>query len=369
MPARHTPRSLPELLLKQQNQQAPRQNRRSTLRRPQWNTTPDSVVAWGWYVDGERVDTDDLDLASQRASEGEGFVWLGLKDPTDADMAQFARRFDLHPLAIEDAVEGHTRSKLEVFDDTVFTVVSTVNYIDHDITDEAPEIVETGQIMVFMGPNFVMTVRRGESTPLQTLRRRLENQPQRLSEGPYFVLYSVLDVIVDDYGRVVTEFETDVEELEVEVFSARDDKEIDRLYAVKRELIEFRRAVVPLTAPLAQLANRSFPNIPEDARAYFREVADHHTEAREAIQSFDDMLSNMMDATIARVSLEDNRDMRRMSAALAVLVPPTTIGSVYGMNFDRMPELHTQYGYFVALGVMFTAMLSIYLWFRHKKWL
>ena len=332
-------------------------------------TLPDSLVAWGWYVDGARMAGDDLELATARATDGEGFVWMGLKDPTDADMEQFARSFQLHPLAIEDAVEGHTRSKLEVFDDTLFTVISTVAYLEHAAVTPSSEIVTTGQIMVFLGPNFVLTVRRGSATPLHALRARLQLEPQRLAEGPHIVLYAVLDHVVDDYMQVVDEFENDIDRIEADVFGSQDGGEVDRVYQIKSELIEFRRAVVPLGQPLSQLAQRNFANIPDDARAYFREVADHHLEAREAIISFDDMLTNIMQASLARVTLEDNQDMRKISAAVAILAVPTTLGAVWGMNFTYMPELHARYGYAAALVIMVVAMILTYLFFRRRNWL
>ncbi len=161
-------------------------------------------------------------------------------------MAQFATRFNLHPLAIEDAVEGHTRSKLEQFGDTLFAVISTVAYIDHDELTETSEIVSTGQIMLFCGPHFVMTVRRGEQAPLKELRTKMEARPQRLSHGTWEILYAVLDKVIDDYNAVVHEFEKDIEEVETAVFSPRGGiVHIDRVYNLKRELIEFRRAVAP----------------------------------------------------------------------------------------------------------------------------
>lgn len=340
---------------------------RRTARR--WATTPDSLVAWGWYVQGLRQDTDDLNLAAARARTGDGFVWLGLKDPTDDDMASFARQFDLHPLAIEDAVEGHSRSKLEQFGDTLFAVISTVAYVDHVSIMETSEIVSTGQIMVFVGRNFVMTVRRGENTPLYKLRAELETEPGDLAVGPSYVFYKVLDRIVDDYMDVVAAFEDDIDEAEEDIFGTQGVHEIDRVYNLKRELIEFKRAVVPLGAPLAALATRGYPAIPAESRAYFREVADHHTDAREAILSFDEVLATILQAGLARIGVVDNQDMRKLSAAVAILAVPTTIGAVYGMNFDNMPELHTQNGYFVILGVMFLGMLATYLWFRKNKWL
>lgn len=330
---------------------------------------PDSLVAWGWYVDGVRMEGADLAAATDRARAGEGFVWMGLKDPTDADMSGFARSFDLHPLAIEDAVQGHPRSKLDVFDDTVFTVMSTVDYVEHATLTDTSEIVTTGQIMLFLGPHFVLTVRRGEASPLRTLRARLEAEPERLAQGPHIVLHAVLDLVVDDYLRVVDAFENDIDEIEADVFGSQDGGEVGRVYQIKRELIEFRRAVVPLGQPLSRLATGSFTTVPESARAYFREVADHHLGAREAIVSFDDMLTNIMQASLARVSLKDNQDMRKISAAVAILAVPTTLGAVWGMNFQYMPELHAHYGYAAALIVMLAAMGATFLFFRRRNWL
>lgn len=341
--------------------------RRTNGRR--WATTPDSVQAWGWYVDGRKEEADSLHVATERAKMGEGFVWLGLKDPTDEDMASFARQFELHPLAIEDAVEGHTRSKLEQFDDTLFCVISTVAYVDHETVTETSEIVSTGQIMIFVGENFLLTVRRGDNTPLRSLRRELETMPDELVVGPAFVFYKILDRVVDEYMAVVSEFEIDIDEVEEDIFSRQGTKEVDRVYNLKRELIEFKRSVVPLAAPLQALSTRNYPVIPDDTRAYFREVADHHTDSREAIASFDEVLSTILQAGMARISLEDNRDMRRLSAILGILAVPTTMGAVYGMNFDNMPELHYDYAYYVVLTVMVLGMLASYLAFRRRHWI
>ena len=336
---------------------------------PRWHTTPDSVVAWAWYVEGVRQDVDDLHVAVEGAQVGEGFVWLGLKDPTDEDMLQFARRFHLHPLAIEDAVEGHTRSKLEVFGDTLFAVISTVAFVEHGEITETSEIVTTGQIMVFLGENFVLTVRRGEQSPLRDLRSWLETRPEFLKLGPHIVLYSVLDRVVDDYMQVVADIEEDVDDLEEIVFAPNGTVQLPQVYQLKREVIEFRRAVSPLSLPLSVLAARDMPFVPEDSRAYFREVADHHTEAREAVGSFDDVLTTLLQAGLARLSVKDNQDMRKISSAVAILAVPTVIGAIYGMNFAHMPELDHRYGYFITLGVMATLMAVLYLVFRRNRWL
>lgn len=343
---------------------------RPPSRRPrQWATTPDSVVSWGWYVNGMRQDCVDLDLATSRAQAGDGFVWLGLKDPTDEDMSGFARQFDLHELAIEDAVEGHTRSKLEEFGSTLFAVISTVAYVEHDALTSSSEVVSTGQIMVFTGPNFVMTVRRGEHTPLQTLRAKLEGEPEDLARGPHYVLYQVLDTVVDRYIDVVADLEDDVDTVEEWVFSRQGVPELDRVYQLKREIIEFRRSVMPLAGPLQALATRDFVAIPTEAQAYFREVADHHTEAREQVASFDEVLTTLLQAGLARASVTDNQDMRKISAAVAILAIPTTIGAIYGMNFGNMPELGWRYSYFAVLAAMAVAMVITFIVLRRNKWL
>ncbi|MDO5683363.1 MAG: magnesium and cobalt transport protein CorA [Propionibacteriaceae bacterium] len=326
-------------------------------------------MAWGHYVEGVRQDVPDFDLAAGRATAGDGFVWLGLKDPSDEDMAGLAARFHLHPLAIEDAVEGHTRSKLEQFGDTLFCVISTVAYVDHAEVTDSSEIVSTGQIMVFVGEHFVMTVRRGEHAQLKDMRTNLENKPERLAHGTYEVLYAVLDKVIEDYLTVVSEFETDIEDVESAVFSRQGTNEVDQVYQLKRELIEFKRSVVPLGMPLHALATRPLAAIPVTAQAYFRELSDHHLEAREAIQSFDEVLTTILSAGLARASVADNQDMRKISAFVAIVAIPTMIAGIYGMNFENMPELQTRYGYFVVLGAMITIMLGLYLGFRRNKWL
>jgi len=331
--------------------------------------TADSVVAWAWYVDGVRRPVTSLAVAARQALAGEGFVWLGLKDPLDEDLQALAEQFDLHPLAVEDAAHGHRRSKLEVFGETLFMVLSTVAYVDHEELTATSEVVATGQVMVFLGKRFVITVRRGEHAQLSSLRRALEADPERLSGGPSEVLYAIADKIVDDYLGVVAEFETDVDETETRVFSRSGQHEVDRVYQLKRELIEFKRSVLPLGAPLMRLATRDLPGITPDSRAYFRELADHHTEAREAVASFDEVLSSILQAGLARASVADNEDMRKISAWVAIVAVPTMVAGIYGMNFDNMPETHWHYGYFAVLALIALIMTSLYLGFKRNRWL
>ncbi len=330
---------------------------------------PSSVVAWAWYVDGVARTGTSMTAAARAAAGGDGFVWLGLKDPTDADLEGLAEQFDLHPLAIEDAVHGHTRSKLETFGSDLFMVISTVAYVDHEELTDTSEIVTTGQVMIFLGDHFVITVRRGEHAQLSTLRALLEADPARLSRGPTEVLYAIADKIIDDYLDVVAEFEVDLDEVETRVFSRGGSHEVDRVYQLKREMIEFKRCVVPLGAPLLRLATRDLPVVPPDAKAYFRELADHHTQAREAVGSFDEVLSSILQAGLARASVADNEDMRKISAWVAIVAVPTMVAGIYGMNFDNMPELHWHYGYFAVLALILAIMVGLWAGFKHNRWL
>jgi magnesium transporter len=336
---------------------------------PPAGSPPSSVVAWAHYVDGHRTDHEHMDVATARAVAGEGFVWLGLKDPTDTDLKRFASQFNLHPLAVEDAVEGHTRSKLEQFGDTLFMVISTIAYVAHDHVTATSEIISTGQIMIFVGEHFVMTVRRGEHAQLGALRTQLESDPGRLASGPWTVLYAVADKVIDDYVSLVDELGEDVDDVESRVFSRQGQHEVQAAYQLKRELIEFKRAVLPLGLPLQQLASRDFVVIPPEARAYFREVADHHVEAREAAASFDEVLTSILQAGLARSSVADNEDMRKISAWVAIVAVPTMIAGIYGMNFDNMPELHWRYGYFGILAVIVVVMAALYVNFKRNRWL
>lgn len=328
-----------------------------------------TIVAWGHYVDGHRQPRDDIDRAARRALDGEGFVWLGLKDPTNEDLRRFAVMFDLHPLAVEDAVEGHDRSKLEQFGDTLFMVISTIAYAEHDAVTATSEIISTGQIMVFVGEHFVLTVRRGEQSQLSGVRARLEQYPERLAHGPWEVLYALGDKIIDDYLDVTREMGADVDEIEERVYARQGRNEVDAVYQLKRELIEFRKAVVPLGLPLHSLATREFPAVPDEARPYFRELADHHVQAREAVGSFDEVLSSILDASVARISVADNEDTRKISAWVAIAVVPTLIAGVFGMNFHNMPGLGWYYGYFAVLGLMAAIMLALFIGFKRNHWL
>jgi magnesium transporter len=338
------------------------QRKRPTPPPPKPQQPPNSVIDWGWYIDGVRQPADDVATAARHAvAEKQGFVWLGLKDPTDADLHALPQQFDLHPLAIEDAVEGHTRSKMEIFGDDLFMVISTVAYVEHKQLSDAAEIVSTGQVMVFLNEHFVITVRRGEHAPLGNIRRMLE--------GSWTVLYSIADMIIDDYQDVVAEFETDVDEVEAEVFAEDGERKVNNVYRLKRELIEFKRSVVPLGQPLHRLSTREYTMIPVEAQAYFRELHDHHIAAAESVASFDEVLSSIMQAALARLSVSDNQDMRKLAAWAAMIAAPTALAGIYGMNFSWIPGANSHWGFLIFCAIIAAVMIAVWIGFKKNKWL
>jgi magnesium transporter len=330
----------------------------------------DCIVDCGLYVDGERTAfTGDYADAARRAREEGGFVWLGLHEPSASQVEGIAAEFDLHPLAVEDAVKAHQRPKLERYDNMLFVVLKTVRYVEHEEVTSTSQIVGTGEIMIFIGPHFAITVRHGQHGELRSVRRRLESEPDLLVRGPSAVLYAVADTVVDAYMSVAAETQTDVEELEASVFAPGRSRDVERIYQLKREVLELRRAVMPLSAALHTLAERALPQVPEDVREYFRDVADHHNRVADQISGFDELLSSILQANVARINLSENEDMRRISAWAAIFVVPTAICSVYGMNFTHMPETHWRFGYPAVMAVIFIICFLLYRGFKRNGWL
>lgn len=326
-------------------------------------------VVYSWWVAGRPSQDVDLETALARAKAGEGFVWVGLHKPTQGTVEVLGDILDIHELVVADAVHGHRRSKLEQFDENLFMVASTVSYVDRDEEEAVPEIVSTGELMIILGPYWVVTSRQRGRSRMPEVRALVERVSADMPEGPWQVLHACLSVAIDDFLRVVAQMQDDVEDAEELVFGPSRGVEVDKPYQIKRELIEFRRCVSPLCAPLAQLAAHDFALVPDEARPYFRDLSDLVQETRENIHIMEDQLTNILQAALAMVSVSDNRDMRKISAAVAILAVPTTIGAVYGMNFDNMPELHWQYAYFAILGLNVVLMLGLYLVFRRIRWL
>ncbi len=325
------------------------------------------VVDCAVYVDGARLPgrfTHDRALAEVRR-RGEGFVWIGLHEPAAEQLTGIAEVFDLHELAVEDAVHAHQRPKLERYDDTLFTVLKTVRY--HGST--ASEAVETGEVMVFLGRDFVITVRHGDHSGLHHVRRRLEADPEQLALGPSTVLHAIADHVVDGYLAVTSSIEDDIEELEREVFTPRSAPDAERIYAMKREVLELRRAVVPLGGPLRKLTEGYSALVPHDVRSYFRDVDDHLVTVVERITSFNELLTSLVDAALAKITMQQNGDMRKIASWVAIVSVPTMVAGIYGMNFDHMPELRWTYGYPMVLAFTATVCLLLLRVFRRNQWL
>jgi magnesium transporter len=327
----------------------------------------DVIVDCALYRRGCRVPLDegtDIAAAYKAANHNEDdFVWVGLFEPTEQEMNKVADTFDLHPLAVEDAVMAHQRPKLERYREAIFMVLKTIWYVDAD------DAVETGEIAVFVGSNYVVTVRHGEGAELGVTRRDLEQHTEVLGHGPYAVLYSVCDRVVDAYESVAAELETDVDEIELSVFSDNRSNDSQRIYTLKREVAEFRRAVAPLREPLTRFAQCQVSGMPQAAGAFFRDVTDHALRVYEQIENIDSLLSSAHDAHMARISVQQNDDMRKISAWVAMAAVPTMIAGIYGMNFDHMPELGWTYGYPLAVLVMVVICGGLFRLFKKSGWL
>ncbi|MEV0904841.1 magnesium and cobalt transport protein CorA [Streptomyces hokutonensis] len=331
-----------------------------------------SVVKCVTYQDGVRVPVggDLVDAVERVRKKDDGFVWLGLHEPTNEEFAGIAELFDLHPLAVEDAIEAHQRPKVERYGETLFAVFKTVCYVEHEKLTATSEVVDTGEIMVFVGAEFVITVRHGRHGSLGPLREELESNPRQLAKGPAAVLHAIADHVVDDYLSVTDSVQADIDQVETDVFAengARADP--GRIYQLKRELLELKRAVVPLSGPLEALSTRPMRVVGPEIQAYFRDVSDHLLRAKEQIASFDELLNSILQAHLAQVTVAQNEDMRKITAWAAVIAVPTMVCGVYGMNFDHMPELHWRFGYPLVLGVISVACLALYRGFRRNGWL
>ena len=333
--------------------------------------TRDPIVRCAVYAKGQIV-THDVSFreASRIARESDGFVWMGLHEPTAHDFEPIAEEFGLHPLAVEDAIVAHQRPKLERYDDTLFLVLKTCRYVEHETLTASSEVIATSEVMVFLGANFVITVRHGDFGELGEMRRRLENDDNGLLElGPAAVMYAVADTVVDRYLDVANDVEIDLDELEESVFSPNRSQDASRIYQLKRELLELKRAVSPLAVPLQTLSTRSLPLVPEPIREYFRDVEDHLSRVRDTVSGLDELLSSILQASIARLSLSENEDMRKITSWAAIFAVPTAIAGIYGMNFDFMPELHWEYGYPAVILVIATICFLLYRGFKRNHWL
>ncbi len=315
------------------------------------------------YVDGRRAAVPrSLRETYEICREGRGFAWIGLHEPTEEEFASVAGEFGLHPLAVEDAVNAHQRPKIERYDDTLFAVLRSARYVDET------ETVEFGEIHVFLGEDFVVTVRHGEASALDRVRRRLEEEPDLLRRGPMAVLYAIMDRVVDDYEPVVEGLENDIDEIETEVFSGNAGAS-RRIYLLSREVIDFRRAVQPLPGELRPLVEGSFGEADAELGRYLRDVQDHALKVMERAEAFRELLNNILGVNLTLVGVNQNDEVKKISSWAAILFAPTLVAGIYGMNFDHMPELYWLLGYPFALALMLAVAVSLYLIFKKRGWL
>jgi magnesium transporter len=342
------------------------------------------VVNNAIYVDGRRAAAPaSLDRTFEEMRQcpvhGNSFCWIGLLRPTPEEIEAVAKEFDLHGLAVEDTIKAHQRPKLERYGDVLFVALRPARYVDRD------EIVEIGEVHLFIGPEFVITVRHAAEPDLGEVRKRLEAEPDLLDHGPWAVLYSVMDKIVDDYGPVLDGLQADIDEIEVQVFDG-DPGASKRIYQLSREVIEFQRAVEPLRDIFDELRDRlkeqATANDLELRRA-LRDVADHAVRVMERLDSFRQLLVNILQvnsalvgqrqneemARLTQAGYEQNEQLKRISSWAAILFAPTLVASIYGMNFTDMPELHWTLGYPFALVLMVLLGVVLYRMFKHRGWL
>ncbi|MBN9105148.1 MAG: magnesium and cobalt transport protein CorA [Propionibacteriaceae bacterium] len=326
-----------------------------------------AAIDWAHYVDGERQPGSDFARACRAAASGNGFVWLGLFEPSAAQLDGLRDVFGLHPLALEDAGNSRQRPKLERYEDgALFLSLRTLGYVDSHVRGEGGEIVQTGTATVLVGDWYALTVRHGRHAPLQPVRLSLEARPEQLARGPIAVVHGVIDSVVDDYLRVADEVAEDVEEIESHVFATGGTPQVERIYQLKRDLIEMKRTVAPLLGPLRKLAEAQGDG---EMRQYFLDVHDHLEQVREQVGSYDELMSSILQAAVARLSVSENEDMRKISAWVAIAAVPTMVAGIYGMNFDFMPELTSPWGYPAVLLGMGTVCLLLYRNFRRQRWL
>jgi magnesium transporter len=324
------------------------------------------IVDCAHYRHGRRQHEPPMsldDAAAIVAREEEGFVWLGIFEPSPAELGEIQDHFGLHELAVEDAQSFHLRPKVERYADGIyFVVLRTARYVDER------EEVEFGEISLFVGPRFAITVRQGIASDLHPARLRLEQRPELLEQGSASVLWAVLDQVVDDYVPVVEGLERDIEELEAMVFSAAVAP-TERIYFLRREVSDFYRAVHPLLGPLDALERGAYPDVSQSLREYFRDVNDHLKLVNEEVAAQRDVLVTILQANMAVLSVQQNEAVRKISGWAAVIAVPTFIASLYGMNFEHMPELGWRLGYLAVVLFMLLAAIALYRFLKHVRWL
>jgi len=321
------------------------------------------IVDYAVYEGGHRVeDAIPLDELHERSQANHGFAWIGLFEPTAEEFDSVAGEFNLHPLAVEDAITAHQRPKLERYGDSLLFVLKTARW------DAEADDVRFGEVLLFIGDDFIISVRHGE-LDLHGVRQQLESQPDILECGPSAVLYAIVDSVVDGYEPVVEALDASISGIERDVFSGSRRNPTERIFARKRDVLELYGAIVPLLEPVEILARAGFPQINPKMKPYFRDVHDHLLREYGRVQQLREVLTSILTANLTQASIRQNEDVRKISAWAAIIAVPTLITGVYGMNFDHMPELGWSFGYPAALTLMASICGLLYWRFRKSGWL
>ena len=328
------------------------------------------IIGTGAYRDGQRIDHDpdlsghqDFTELADACGADSGFVWVGLLDPGPGELNEAARTFGIHPLAVEDALLSHERPKVDVFGDTLTVVLRPARYL------EDVEQVEFGQITMMASPRHILVVRHGNAVPLTNLRARMEAKPDWLAQGPGAVMHAIVDEVVDAYAPVLHGISDDIDEVEETVFSSSRESPTQRIYELKREVLEFGRAAVPLGDAVAKLSTLEHPVLNDELRRYFADTNDDVRHVVDQVLTDRELLNGALEANLTQVSVRQNEDMRKISAWVAILAVPTMIAGIYGMNFEEMPELGTRFGYYVVLGVIVVVCAVLHRIFKRSGWL
>jgi magnesium transporter len=321
------------------------------------------IVDCGVYEKGRRREGKlSLEQAHEASRAEDAFVWLGVAEPSAEEFGVIAKQFNLHELAVEDAVKAQQRPKVELFGDTLLVVVKTINRPDPSHT------VEVGELLLFVNSDFIITVRHGEGA-LSSVRERVERRPDLLAHGTGVVLYAILDHVVDDYGDVAQAVDGEIQAVEREVFSSERANPVQRIYKLEREVLDLYRVVSPLLEAVDEISEGQFEAIPSALDDYFRDVHDHLQRVTGRVAGFRELLNGALQANLTQVSVRQNEDMRKISAWVAIAAVPTMVAGIYGMNFDHMPELHWRYGYFTVLILIALVCLALYRRFKRVGWL
>jgi magnesium transporter len=322
------------------------------------------VVSCAAYADGRRVAEVAIPDISEVLAQPDRFVWIGLHEPDEALLREVQREFRLHDLAVEDAHRAHQRPKLERYGDSLFVALRTAQM------DPATRRADFGETHIFVGPRYVVSVRHGASVSYAEVRTRCEATPRRLAQGPGYVLYALMDFIVDQYFPIVEALEEDLDALEEEIFGRTLDRETTaRIYRLKRDLLEVKRAVSPLVDVCNRLTRFEDDLIPEDTRLYFRDIYDHAIRINEMVDTARELLTTAFEANLSLISVGQNESMKKLAAWAAIIAVPTLIAGVYGMNFQHMPELGWTLGYPAAMAVMLGTCVGLYVHFKRSGWL